>query len=177
MPVTLNNLGIVFSDTTSMTTDEIPSNTRTVFANTSAPSGWTRLTGIDTFNDSMLRLSYATGGSSAGSGALSFGANTVPSHTHTYTTSAPSTQHNHYIADNGHYHYYAGSFYDYDISVVAAPNPYYTATTLQPTTAAAPSATFGNQSVSHYHTATTGSASSSGTWIPRYVDVLICYKN
>lgn len=174
MPVTLNNLGIVFSDSTSMTTDEIPVNTRTVFANTSAPSGWTRLTGIDTFNDSMLRLNYATGGSSGGSGALSFGANVVPYHTHTYTTTGASVQHIHNVLDSGHWHITLGPGGGNQDSGLTG--PYYKAPVLSTSSSGNGSATQ-SAAGTHGHTGTLTSQSTSGVWIPRYVDVLICYKN
>jgi microcystin-dependent protein len=75
MPVTLTSTGITFSDATSTTTNLIPSGTVMLFAQTAAPTGWTKST---THNNKALRVVSGTAGS-GGSTAFTaaFGTPTV----------------------------------------------------------------------------------------------------
>ncbi len=101
MPTTLTNTGITFNDATVQTTAAVfNSGTATLFGQTTAPTGWTK---VLTNDNSALRVvtgSAGTGGSVAFTTAFvsqsvggSFGSTTVsaaqmPSHTHTFSTGA-----------------------------------------------------------------------------------------
>lgn len=65
MPTTLTSSGIQFPDSTSTNTNLLPSGTRLLFHNSSAPTGWTKDTSID---DSALRVVSGTPGSGGSSG-------------------------------------------------------------------------------------------------------------
>jgi hypothetical protein len=54
MPTTVTNTGITFNDSTSITTNPIPSGTVMIFRQSAAPTGWTKITsGV---NDMALRV-------------------------------------------------------------------------------------------------------------------------
>jgi hypothetical protein len=103
MPTTLNNLGVVFPDATVQTTaGGIPSGTAMLFAQTAAPTGWTKST---THDNKALRVVSGTA-SSGGSVAFTTAfaskgvAGTVndttlttaqiPSHTHAAGSNSPT---------------------------------------------------------------------------------------
>ena len=65
MSTSLTSAGINFPDNTTTTTNLLPSGTRLVFHNSSAPTGWTRDTSI---NDSALRVVSGTPGSGGSTG-------------------------------------------------------------------------------------------------------------
>ena len=65
MSTSLTSAGINFPDNTTTTTNLLPSGTRLVFHNSSAPTGWTRDTSID---DSALRVVSGTPGSGGSTG-------------------------------------------------------------------------------------------------------------
>ena len=70
MSTSLTSAGINFPDNTTTTTNLLPSGTRLVFHNSSAPTGWTRDTSI---NDTALRVvsgSTGAGGSTGFASAL-----------------------------------------------------------------------------------------------------------
>ena len=70
MSTSLTSAGINFPDNTTTTTNLLPSGTRLVFHNSSAPTGWTRDTSID---DTALRVvsgSTGAGGSTGFASAL-----------------------------------------------------------------------------------------------------------
>ena len=65
MSTSLTSAGINFPDNTTTTTNLLPSGTRLLFHNSSAPTGWTKDTSID---DSALRVVSGTPGSGGSSG-------------------------------------------------------------------------------------------------------------
>ena len=65
MSTSLTSAGINFPDNTTTTTNLLPSGTRLVFHNSSAPTGWTKDTSI---NDSALRVVSGTPGSGGSTG-------------------------------------------------------------------------------------------------------------
>jgi hypothetical protein len=97
----ITSTGVTFPDATTQTTNGVfASGTATVFAQTAAPTGWTKLL---TNNDSALRVvtgAASTGGSVAFStafasqavsgtpGGTTLATAQIPSHTHTFPTGA-----------------------------------------------------------------------------------------
>ena len=65
MSTSLTSAGINFPDNTTTTTNLLPSGTRLLFHNSTAPTGWTRDTSID---DSALRVVSGTPGSGGSTG-------------------------------------------------------------------------------------------------------------
>ena len=65
MSTSLTSAGINFPDNTTTTTNLLPSGTRLLFHNSSAPTGWTKDTSID---DSALRVVSGTPGSGGSTG-------------------------------------------------------------------------------------------------------------
>ena len=65
MSTSLTSAGINFPDNTTTTTNLLPSGTRLLFHNSSAPTGWTKDTSI---NDSALRVVSGTPGSGGSTG-------------------------------------------------------------------------------------------------------------
>ena len=68
MSTSLTSTGINFPDNTTTTTNLLPSGTRLLFHNSSAPTGWTKDTSID---DSALRVVSVTPGSGGSTGFAS----------------------------------------------------------------------------------------------------------
>ena len=68
MSTSLTSAGINFPDNTTTTTNLLPSGTRLLFHNSSAPTGWTKDTSI---NDSALRVVSGTPGSGGSTGFTS----------------------------------------------------------------------------------------------------------
>lgn len=71
----------------------MPAGTRVMFAQASAPTGWTQVTD-DSANNRMLRVVNSTGAGTGGT-ASPILMDVVPSHTHTYTTGTESATHTH----------------------------------------------------------------------------------
>jgi hypothetical protein len=70
-----------------------------VFAQSSAPTGWTQDAG-DTANNRMLRVVSSSGGGVGGTHDPSV-MNVVPSHTHSFSTGNVSADHAHYTTTGG----------------------------------------------------------------------------
>ena len=175
--------------------EPFPSGTKVVFAQASAPTGWTQDT---THNDKALRVVSGSGGSSGGTHALTSPPST--SHTHTgpsHTHSTPSHSHSHSLS--------AGA---YTLSTSQMPSHSHTfprggnqcyggSTIIQWAQATGPSnysvsSTGGSSSHSHSLSGSitsggsgtsgsegTGSTSSSGptAFAPQYIDVIVCSKD
>jgi hypothetical protein len=173
---------IVGTGITWITSDHpIPAGTAMIFAQASAPTGWTKST---THNDKMLRIVSGTGGGSGGSAALSTAWTSValsgtvaghtltvteiPAHTHSGTTGNDSPDHNHIVnAGTGSVSVGGGGGY------CAGPGN---------------NLTSGGASARHQHSFTTSSIGGDGshthgitvnafTVTPSYVDVIICTKD
>lgn len=128
----------------------IPVGTPMVFYQASAPTGWAEVT---TQADSALRVvtvAGATGGSVGGASNLSSGCTTVAAHTH--GTEYPGT-HTHTISNGSN----------------TSPGSYAIFATVASGTM--------TSSASGSHTHTTNSQTNSGTWIPKYADVIVCKRS
>jgi hypothetical protein len=88
-----------------------PSGTRLMFAQSFAPTGWTRVTD-DSANNRMLRV-VSTGGGGTGGNYDPTVMNVVPSHTHSFSTGGISENHFHSgttgTVSSDHAHVYSAS--------------------------------------------------------------------
>ena len=130
---------------------EFPSGTKMLFAQASAPTGWTKVTDWD---DRVIRIVSGDGGGTGGSWTISGGSITIdghtltideiPSHTHGYHHASPGTD---------------GPYAEHNCSESSL-------NTLQT------DAVGGGQPHSH-----TGSFSHDGSWRPAYLDVICAKKD
>lgn len=142
--------------------DPIPSGTRMLLCQASAPTGWTQYTGL---NDKMVRVVSSTGGGTGGSWTVSgLSSNTVVDHTHSV---------------GSHTHGVSGLYIPYGGSGIG----------LTTSNSMLDNATGGSGNIpisgtTDASTGTTGAAgthnhtiSQDGTWRPAYVDVIVCIKD
>ena len=149
------------------------SGTRMPFAQAAAPTGWTQDT-TDNATNRMLRV-VNTAGNGIGGSASPILNNTVPSHTHGFTTGGQSANHIHY--DAGHTHAPASPatfFYTNNAGTAFQGGPAGFGGTF---TTAAGYAQLGYQNADHTHSGSTDNGSSQTNWAPRYIDMIICAKN
>ncbi len=153
--------------------------TRLVFAQASAPTGWTQDVS-DAANNRMLRVVNTAGGSVGGSADPTIN-NVVPAHTHGFTTGIESASHTHVLTDPGHSHAPSvGSSFVTSPSgswngVSGGVNGNYAGGAT--TASAVTGITASIESANHYHAGSTDNGSSSTNWTPRYNSVIICTKN
>jgi hypothetical protein len=155
-----------------------PTGTVMLFIQPTAPSGWTQ---VLTWTNHMLRVVTNTGGNSGGSMSPIIN-NTVPSHTHTFTTTPNNVGHIHNITMNAapaHTH-----------SVPVAPAAVLGASgsggvvagasgsnTISSSSGAfTPVGTIHNESVTHIHSGPTNTNVGAVNWSPFYVDSIVCSK-
>jgi hypothetical protein len=147
------------------TWNQMPAGTRVPFAQAAAPTGWTQDTS-DNANNRMLRVVSSAGNGVGGSSDPTLN-NTVPSHTHGFSTGGQSANHVHY--DAGHNHGYGPVAFTF-----AGGNN----TQLSMNGGAVTgNANIGGNSVDHYHSGSTDNGSSQTNWTPRYINMIICSKN
>lgn len=95
---------------TTAVSNAFPTGTRLMFAQASAPTGWTQVTD-DSANNRMLRVVNSTGAGTGGSASPILN-NVVPAHTHTFTSGTESQGHTHSGTtggeSQGHQHYVEG---------------------------------------------------------------------
>ena len=84
---------------TTAVNNAFPSGTRLMFAQASAPTGWTQVTS-DEANNRMLRV-VNTAGAGTGGSASPILNNVVPSHTHTYSSTSGAQSNDHYHGFGG----------------------------------------------------------------------------
>jgi len=177
----------------------IPSGTKMIFAQATAPTGWTQDTSI---NDKVLRVVDGQGGGTGGSWTISgLSTGSAGSHYHTQGKTGSAGSHTHSQGSTGsaggHTHTYSGntdtdnthktnSGHDYSGTYKSTPSHYhaYSGTTssngshthTNPDTNSAGSHTHSNP-----NTSTTGShthsVSSDGSWKPPYLDIIIATKD
>ena len=167
------------------------SGTKLMFAQASAPTGWTQDVS-DNADNRMFRVVKTTGGGVGGSHSPILN-NVVPSHTHGMTTGTESADHSHsgntgyvssdhahefggddQIASQGGFSVTSGFSYDaisnssgggvrmYTYGINA--NHYHGFST-------------GGRSAAHTHSGTTDNGSSQTNWTPRYIDTIVCSKD
>jgi hypothetical protein len=147
---------------------QMPAGTRVPFAQAAAPTGWTQDT-TDNANNRMLRVVSSAGNGVGGSADPTLN-NTVPYHTHGFTTGTVSADHTH--NDAGHSHlggYFAGGQNTGSASAPAITPP------LQNTGVGY--AALGGMTANHTHSGGTDGGSSQTNWTPRYINLIICAKS
>jgi hypothetical protein len=137
------------------TAPDIPSGTKMLFMQASAPTGWT----IDTsFNDRMLYINTGSGGATGGS-HNPLVMDVVPSHTHTATTTASQSAHAHtlptYSGTSGTGGRITGALNNGAVFSAVA------------TDAVAPAIS----------ASTTVNANSGSNWTPKYATAIVCSKD
>ena len=165
----LNYVHGVTSNIQTQINNILPSGTRMPFAQAAAPTGWTQDT-TDNATNRMLRVVNTTGNGVGGSASPILN-NTVPAHTHGFSTGGQSANHVHY--DSGHSHYDNGASVTYGgpggtTNYSNFNGAHYTS---------ASTANLGGFSADHSHSGSTDNGSSQTNWAPRYIDMIICAKN
>lgn len=149
------------------------SGTRMLFAQASAPTGWT-MDVSDIANNRLLRVvnNTTTGtGNAVGGTHDSWYCNVVPAHTHVVTTGNNSVGHNH--TDAGHTHgYWRWSSWQ---PQSGSSTPCWYLNFKDQTDLGY--ANLGANSASHTHSGSTDNGSSATNWTPRYTNLIICQKN
>ncbi len=170
------------------------SGTKIVFAQASAPTGWTQDT---TNNDKALRVVSGTGGGTGGTHAMSSPPST--SHTHTgasHTHSTPNHSHSHSLSAGSHTlstsqmpsHTHSITTYTYGMSGPAAsPSKSWGSAGSVGTSSAGGSSSHSHSlsgSISSGGSGTTGSGGTGTTssagptaFAPQYIDVIVCSKD
>jgi hypothetical protein len=143
--------------------------TRMPFAQAAAPTGWTQDV-TDNANNRMLRVVNTAGNGVGGSADPTLN-NTVPYHTHGFSTGGQSANHVHY--DSGHTHSFVWKSNTGGTTAGGDPNSVGNVTVSTGTGYAS----LGGISADHYHTGSTDGNSNLANWSPRYINMIICSKN
>lgn len=165
--------------TANITTVTFNSGTRLMFAQASAPTGWTRIT-TDSADNRMLRVVSSGAGGGVGGSASPILNNVVPAHTHSFSTGTVSSDHSHGVGDPGHTH----------VRREASGNGSGTTPAMRTLWAgqvdsgnteylkiAGTGISLGGISANHFHSGTTDNGSSQTNWSPRYIDLILCSKD
>lgn len=167
--------------------DFIGAGFRVMFANSAAPTSWTRVGG-DTENNRMLRVVGGAGGGVGGSASPILN-NVVPSHTHSFSTGLQSSNHAHGGTTGGitanHFHGGGASFGSsldnyvlVDSSDTGGSGPTInSANTGFVSNDHAHGFTTEGINANHVHSGSTDNGSSQTNWAPRYIDMILCSKN
>lgn len=191
MAAIIGNGNITFGDSSTMSTNPLPTGTRAFFHQAAAPNSWSQVTD-DTANNRMLRVITTAGNGTAGTHSP-VSCSVVPAHTHSFTSGGQSADHSHsgdtgwISADHSHYfddYYFAENWEgqnwgwagsnrggDWDNGGFGRglntgginANHYHGFTT-------------GGINADHTHSGTTDNGSSQTNWSPRYVDMILCNK-
>jgi hypothetical protein len=159
--------------------------TRLMFAQATAPTGWTRVTD-DSANNRMLRVVSSGGGGTGGSASPILN-DVVPAHTHSFTTGGFNNDIDHLhsgttgTVSSDHAHTYLSPRPGNAREDNIVDNHIYAASTSTSginanhvhgfTTGAA------DRSLNHTHSGSTDNGSSQTNWTPRYIDMILCSKN
>jgi hypothetical protein len=142
-----------------------PSGTRMPFAQAAAPTGWTQDT-TDNATNRMLRVVNTTGGGVGGTDSPIVNSTTMVAHSHTFTGSALAA---HTHTDSGHTH----------TATIASPQLGSGGGSNYLANGATSSGT-GYANISSVSAGTPAGSNSTTTgvsWLPRYIDMIICAKN
>jgi hypothetical protein len=164
--VTVNAKGKITS-AANATNEFLPSGTRLLFHQPSAPTGWVQDVS-DNANNRMLRVVNTAGGGIGGTHSPILN-NVVPAHTHAFTTGNVSADHTH--LDIGHTHTVGTTTYQGSLnnSGVAVPSGSAANTGLG-------YANLSGATSNHTHSGSTDNGSSQTNWEPRYANIIICTK-
>ena len=157
-----------------------PANTRISFAQASAPTGWVQVTD-DSANNRMLRVVNASGAGTGGTQSPILN-DTVPAHSHSFTTGLQSANHSHNINDYGHSHvsgvpFDNGAYGTSGISSTNGKTGVQAYSTSPYTSTSVTGISNGPETVNHTHSGSTDGGSSQANWAPRYIDMIICRKS
>jgi hypothetical protein len=173
------NFAVTMSNALAGKEAKFASGTRLVFSQGAAPTGWTQVTD-DSANNRMLRVVNGAGGGTGGYHDPSYN-NVVAAHTHGFSTGNVSADHAHGIGDPGHVH--GGGMMVGNLNYGAGGNSYLEEGAGAPNytrewmTGAATGIWLGGATSNHTHSGSTDNGSSSTNWEPRYINLIICYKN
>jgi hypothetical protein len=172
----------------SLSNASFPPGTKLVFAQASAPTGWTQVLD-DSATNRMLRVVNGGGGAVGGSHSPILN-NIVPSHTHGFNTGTESSDHSHTgntgSVSNDHQHYtiHIQDYQAWGTGGGSGPKYMNTSWSEQPWcyTSGATSNHYhgfstGGRSATHTHSGTTDNGSSQTNWTPRYIDLILCSKD
>ena len=154
------------------TWNQMPAGTTTNFYQAAAPTGWVQRTDL---NDFMMYIVSGQGGGSGGSASPILN-NTVPYHTHGFSTGGFSADHSHSVGDPGHSHTFPSAWRNSGgsrWSGSAGP----IGDTVSGTDASATGIWLGGSSSNHSHSGGTDGGSSQTNWAPRYLSNIMCYKS
>ena len=140
------------------------SGTRMPFAQAAAPTGWTQDT-TDNATNRMLRVVNTAGNGVAGTDSPIVNSTTMVAHTHTFTGTALG---NHTHTDSGHTHSMTCGG---GLSVAAGGSYTLVASTSNTGTS------YANISSNSAGTPAGSNSTTTGvSWVPRYIDMIICAK-
>ena len=156
-----------------------PSGTKLLFAQATAPTGWTQDT-TDEIDNRMLRVVKTAGGGTGGSHSPIL-MDVIPSHTHGVSISSANTDHVHTAwTDAQGYHDHAfGQSYGVDNGgaggmVAGFGN-------LRTSGDGAHAHNIGmngmNTNTTHTHTGTAAANEGAGNWTPKYMNLILCSKD
>ncbi len=143
-----------YVDAVGLASGAIPTGTTMLFAQASAPSGWTK---ISTYDNAMIRVVSGSGGGSGGSDDPTI-MNKIPAHTHIASTNTTGHHTHTGVGWNGGF---------------VAPNTYPGFDGTGDSVAQTTSHGAGN----HSHTVTVNQNTGSANWTPKYYNVIFARKN
>ena len=170
----------------------MPAGTQMMFAQASAPVGWTQVV-TDAANNRMLRV-VNTAGAGVGGANSPILMDVVPNHTHTFTSGNQSADHAHYFgATSGamsgnqtHAHDYMYSTFTMASDVLTGGsasrirlynNVYGATNSVNIDHGHIVQGWTGGVNTNHTHSGTTDGNASASNWTPRYLDLILCQKN
>jgi hypothetical protein len=161
--------------------------TRMAFAMVSAPTGWSQDVGL---NDRMLRVVSTAGNGIGGtSSPILMDSSTVPSHTHSGSTSNNNVDHTHgvgtiFVSGGLHQHVVIGNDSNNSHTGPGDFSPGEFGNVTSDITSALEGGhthTFGGstagQSQTHVHGFTTGANAGNANWTPKYINMIICQRD
>lgn len=180
-----NNIG------TNLGGQAIPSGTRMLFAQGSAPTGWVQQTGDDA-NNRLLRVVANANGDGSGSamwGNYYAGSDNpiymdkVPWHQHSFSTGTESANHSHAISAyldiaGSHNHNVAGTGWGSNAGSNAGVNSGQSVETdWQGNHNHGIHGSVGAEDTAHSHSGTTNGNNGYSAWAPRYLNLILCQKS
>ena len=196
-----NGAGVYSAAVANTDYTKFASGTRLIFAQSSAPTGWTQDT-TDTANNRMLRVVVFGGGGVGGYHDPAVN-NVVPAHTHSFSTGYQSADHAHYTSTGGasasHSHGVVDPTHNHSVplpvgmaggGVWGGANDYNQGSATLYTNGNGTGIWLGGADTDHYHSGWSGgvsanhihygatdNGSSQTNWYPRYLDTIVCTKD
>jgi len=163
MSISMSGSVITFSDSSTLSTNPIPSGSAMLFQQTSAPTGWTKVT---TYNDYAIRIVSGTASSGGSSGFSTCFTNQTPSINVSGLSAGATTLSTGQIPS--HSHSFTGSICTGSLNCGNRPYFYGAGTTTTTSTGGGGS---------HNHSISGSASSSTITLAVQYVDHIIATKN